>query len=47
MGTRRSLTISSSLFSGVLVINITWRGKSYVGTLLDSKIPNSKWEKHR
>jgi hypothetical protein len=23
-------------FSGVLVVNVTWRGKTYVGTLLDS-----------
>ena len=23
-------------FSGVLVVNVTWRGKTYVGTLLDA-----------
>jgi len=28
------ITICS--FSGVLVVNVTWRGKTYVGTLLDS-----------
>ena len=24
------------LLSGVLVVNVTWRGKTYVGTLLDA-----------
>ena len=28
---------------GVLVINVTWRGKTYVGTLLDSTRHVNQW----
>ena len=31
------------LISGVLVINVTWRGKTYVGTLLDSTQHANQW----
>ena len=33
-----NLSINSNicLISGVLVVNVTWRGKTYVGTLLDA-----------
>ena len=31
------------LFAGVLVINVTWRGKTYVGTLLDSTRHVNQW----
>ena len=31
------------LFEGVLVINVTWRGKTYVGTLLDSTRHVNQW----
>ncbi len=30
------IELKSLYFSGVLVVNVTWRGKTYVGTLLDS-----------
>ncbi len=29
--------------AGVLVINVTWRGKTYVGTLLDSTRHVNQW----
>ena len=31
------------MFAGVLVINVTWRGKTYVGTLLDSTRHANQW----
>ena len=31
------------IFEGVLVINVTWRGKTYVGTLLDSTRHVNQW----
>ena len=31
------------LILGVLVINVTWRGKTYVGTLLDSTRHVNQW----
>ena len=40
------LNLNSSLpflISGVLVINVTWRGKTYVGTLLDSTRHANQW----
>ena len=33
----------AALILGVLVINVTWRGKTYVGTLLDSTRHVNQW----
>ena len=35
--------MNTLFFSGVLVINVTWRGKTYVGTLLDSTRHVNQW----
>ncbi len=36
-----------TFFSGVLVVNITWRGKTYVGTLLDCARHTNQWSAPR
>ena len=33
--------------AGVLVVNITWRGKTYVGTLLDCARHTNQWSAPR
>ena len=38
---------SLSSVSGVLVVNITWRGKTYVGTLLDCARHTNQWSAPR
>ena len=34
-------------FAGVLVVNVTWRGKTYVGTLLDCTRHTNQWSAPR